>query len=329
MRITSLRRRCGTLAVAALVGALAAFGATAEASAASGGTFTIDAAVAPSTLDPAEGCGLFDLAAIANLYMRLTQYGTKAGVDGTKQIDPAHIEPWAAKSWKTSNGGKTYTFKLKPGLKFADGTPVTSKDVAYSINRTTTVDGCGLFFVQDGFSDPSLIKSIATPNARTVVFHLTQADNDFPQAMAQPAAGILESSIVQQNGGVKKNGVSTYMASHQAGSGPFVVQSYKPNQSLTLVANPKYKAGPPPASKKIVFNYITSDPTLLLDAKSGSADAVLGLSPQSVASLKSDKSLQIIANTTPTSEQIGLTNNGTPIPQLGREALSYDPLAAG
>jgi peptide/nickel transport system substrate-binding protein len=290
----------------------------------SSSTFTIDSSVAPSTLDPAEGCGLPDLAVISNLYMRLTQYGTKAGPDGTQEINPVDIKPWAAKSWTTSDGGTTYTFTLKPGLKFPDGTPVTSKDVAYSINRTTTVNGCGLFFVQDGFSNPSLIKSIATPNPTTVVFNLTQPDNDFPQAMAQPAAGIVEPSIVQAHGGVKKNAVNQYMASHQAGGGPFVLQSYQPNQSVTLTANPHYAAGPAPASKKVVFTFVDSDPTLLLDAKSGDADAVLGLSPQSVSSLKSDANVKIVADTTPTSEQIGLPNDKAPFNnKLVREALTY------
>jgi peptide/nickel transport system substrate-binding protein len=299
------------------------FASEANAMAAGSGTFTIDSAVGPSTLDPAEGCGLSDLAVISNLYMRLTQYGTKAGPDGTKEINPVSIKPWASKSWKTSDGGKTYTFKLKSGLEFPDGTAVTAKDVAYSINRNDTIGGCGLFFTEDGFTAPALIKSIATPNATTVVFHLSQPDNDFPQALAQPAAGILEPSVVQANGGYKKNGVSTYMASHQAGGGPFILKSYQPNQKAVLVANPKYTAGPKPASSTIVFNFISSDPTLLLDAKSGAADAVLGLQPQSVASLKSDTSVNIIADTTPTSEQIGLPNNMAPFNnKLVREALT-------
>ena len=288
------------------------------------GTFTIDSSVAPSTLDPAEGCGEPDLALITNLYLRLTQYGTKPGPDSTSQVDAAHIKPWAAKGWTTSDGGKTYTFTLQSGLTFPDGTPITAKDVAFSINRTTKVNGCGLFFVQDGFSAPFLIKSIATPSATTVVFHLSQPDNDFPQAMAQPAAGIVEPSLVNAHGGVKKNGVSQWMASHQAGGGPFVLSSYQANNSATLTSNPKYTAGPAPASKKVVFNFISSDPTLLLDAKSGNADAVLGLSPQSVASLKSDSNLKVVADTTSTSEQIGLPNDKAPFNnKLVREALSY------
>jgi peptide/nickel transport system substrate-binding protein len=255
--------------------------------------------------------------------MRLTQYGTKPGPDGTSQINPGSIKPWAASGWTVANSGKTYTFTLKPNLKFPDGTPVTAQDVEYSINYTDAANACGVFFVQDGFSNPPLIKSMSTPNARTIVFSLNQADSNFPQALAQPGAGIVEPSIVQKHGGISKS-VNQWMASHQAGGGPFVLQSYIPNQSATLVANPKYTAGPPPASKKIVFNYITSDPTMLLDAKSGSADAFLYFSPQSVQSLKGDHNLKIIADTTATSEQIGLPNDRAPFNnKLVREALTY------
>lgn len=277
-----------------------------------GSTLRVNMAVAPGTLDPASGCGSNDLALIGNLYTRLTQYGSKPGPDGTQQFDPGNIEPYAAKSWKVTNGGRTYTFRMRPGAKFPSGKPVDSHAVKYSFERALTMNGCGGYFLEDGLLAPPLIKSIETPNAQTVVFKLSQADPNALQAWAQPAAAIVDKSVVDQHGGVKKNGVNQWMSSHAAGAGPFLLQSYEPNKSAVLAANPGYAAGDPPASKKLTIDFVNSDPTLLLQAKSGNADVTLGLSKQSAKSLAGNGNVRLIVNETPLSEQIGMPNTKPP-----------------
>jgi len=276
----------------------------------------VNIAVAPGTLDPAEGCGSNDLAIIGSLYTRLTQYGSKPGPDGTTQFDPSKIEPYAAKSWDITDGGKTYTFHLRPGMKFPSGKPVTSSDVKYSFNRSLTVNGCGGYFIYDGLLTPPLIKSMETPDPLTLVIKIAQPDPNALQAWGQPAAGIVDPSVVDAHGGVKKNTVNQYMASHAAGAGPFLVSSYEPNKEIVLKANPDFAAGPPPASKEIDVNFVNSDPTLLLDAKSGQADITLGLSKQSAKSLQGNSNVRLIVNETPLSEQIGLLNSKPPFNNL-------------
>jgi peptide/nickel transport system substrate-binding protein len=89
-----------------------------------------------------------------------------------------------------------------------------------------------------------------------------------------------------------------------------------------LVANPSFFKQP--ASKKVIVNFIASDPTLVLQARNGSADVTLGLSKQSAHSLASNPNLKVIANDTSTAEQIGLPNDKPPFdnPKF-REALTY------
>jgi peptide/nickel transport system substrate-binding protein len=290
---------------------------------AAGGSLTVNMAVAPGTIDPAMGCGFNDLAIAGNLYSKLTQYATKPGPDGTQQIDPSKIEPYAAASWKTSDAGKTYTFTLKPGMKFPSGKPVDAAAVKYSVERNIEMKGCGYSFLYDLFLDPPLIRSIQTPDASTVVFHLRHADPNFPQGLAQPSGGIVDKSVVDAHGGVKKTSPNKWMQSHAAGAGPFLLQSYEPNTKAVLTANPDF-VGPAPASKKLTINFINSDPTLLLQARSGSADVTLGLTKQSVNSLKGNGSVRIIANDTSQAELIGMPNTKPPFDnKTFREALSY------
>jgi len=302
-------------------------GSQGSGSSASGGgadaPLKVNMAVAPGTLDPASGCGANDLAMIGSLYTRLTQYGSKSGPVGTTEVDPGKIEPYAAESWKISDGGKTYTFKLHDGAKFPSGKPVDAEAVKYSFERTLKMNGCGGYFLHDGILDPPLIKKITAKDPTTVVFQLSQADPNALQAWAQPAASIVDPSVVEANGGVKKDSVNEYMGSHAAGAGPYLLESYEPNKSAVLTANPDFAGDPKPASKTIRVNFVNSDPTLLLQAKSGDADVTLGLSKQSAKSLEGNSDVRVVANDTPLSEQIGLPNSKPQFKNVKfREALA-------
>src|SRR5262245_30313216 len=148
-------------------------GTAAGGSASASSAFVINMPVGPATLDPAEECGFTDLTITEAVYTRLTQYGSKPGPNGTTQVDPGHIVPYLAKSWTISRGGLVYTFHLRSGVKFSDGTPVDSKAVKFSLERSITMGGCGGYFIYDGiYGPPPLIRSIATPNPQTVVITL-------------------------------------------------------------------------------------------------------------------------------------------------------------
>lgn len=329
-----LLKRAGSAATAAALAVLVAacggsYNDSSEGGNASSGGEAADAplkvnmAVAPGTLDPASGCGANDLAMIGSLYTRLTQYGSKSGPDGTTEVDPSKIEPYAAESWDISEDGKTYTFKLRAGAKFPSGKPVDAQAVKYSFERALTMNGCGGYFLHDGLLDPPLIEEIEVKDPTTVVFHLSQADPNALQAWAQPAASIVDASVVDANGGVKKDSVNEYMASHVAGAGPYLLESYEPNKSAVLTANPDFVGEPKPAAKTIRINFINSDPTLLLQAKSGDADITLGLSKQSAKSLEGNAGTKVVAHDTPMSVQIGLPNSKAPFNDVKvREALA-------
>src|SRR5579859_495859 len=159
------RRRLGiqagsTAIVAAVVGVLAVgasgahYGASATAAANASSAFVINMPVGPASLDPAEECGFTDITITEAVYVRLTQYGSKPGPNGTTQVDPGHIVPYLAKSWDISKGGLVYTFHLRPGVKFADGSPIDAKAVKYSFERSINMGGCGGYFIYDGIYTP-------------------------------------------------------------------------------------------------------------------------------------------------------------------------------
>jgi peptide/nickel transport system substrate-binding protein len=315
------------LIVAVAAALIAVFGVFVSSSSgarmASSSPLVIDMPVGPATLDPAEECGLTDFTVTNAVYTRLTRYGSMPGPDGTTQVDPGHIVPYLAKSWTESKNGLVYTFHLHSGVTFSNGDPVNSAAVKYSLMRSVTMGGCGGYFIYDGIYTPPLIKSIATPDPLTVVITLSVPDSNVLQDWAQPAASIVDANTIGQHGGVQKGKVNTWMAGNVTpGAGPYLLQSYEANKQAVFVANPKFFMQP--ASSKVIVNFISSDPTLVLQAKNGTADVTLGLSKQSAHSLASDPSLKVVSDNTSIAEQIGLPNNMAPFNnEKFREGLSY------
>lgn len=302
----------------ALVFATATLGATSRTPV----NLVVNVAVAPASLDPATTSNPTDIMMALNLYTRLTQFGTKPGPNGTVVEDHQKILPYAAASWKTSDGATTYTFTLRKGMKFPGGRPVNAAAVKYSLERTLAINVAGGFFINDGFVSPPLISSVEAPNSRTVVIHLSRPDANALQAWSTAPASIVDPAIVEANGGVVKSTLNQYMISHVAGAGPFLLKSYQPNQSAVLVRNPD--AIDPPAADKLTINFVNSDPTLLLLARSGKADATIGMSLKDMPSLKANKLVRLAVNDSEQVEQVGLTNTLAPFNnQLFREAMTY------
>ena len=307
---------------AALFGSLATTATAGETKGAATSQLVVNMPVAPATLDPASACGVYDFTIMENVYARLTRYGSKPGPNGTTAVEPGKMAPYFATSWKITNGGKRYTFKLRPNVKFPSGKPMDAKAVKYSFERSVTMGGCGGYFIYDGIYTPPLIKSMETPNPTTFIVNLSVADANVLQDWAQPAASIIDKSVVDQHGGVKKGKVNTWMAGHVAGWGPFILKSYEANKQAVLESNPDFWA--PGKAQRVVINWIPSDPTLLLQARSGAADVTIGLSKQSAASLKNDARVKVISNDSHLAMWLGLANDKPPFNNVKfREAVSY------
>lgn len=280
-------------------------------------------AVAPATLDPAWACGLWELGFSQHFYVRLTQYGTKEGPDGTTEIDPSNMEPYFAESWDISDDGTVYTFYLHEGWTFPSGNPVDAYAVKYSFERALAMDGCGAYFLLDGYYDPYLIQSIDVLDDYTVQFVLALPNPSVLENWSQPPASIVDPSVVEANGGVVPGSPNEFMAGNIAGSGPYILEHYEPNVRAVLVANPDY-FDTPPATERIEVTWVSDPATLLLQTRTGEVDIALGLGKQQVSSLEGNPSVRIVANNTTLVEQVHLPNSKAPWDNpLVREAVSY------
>jgi peptide/nickel transport system substrate-binding protein len=262
---------------------------------------------------------------IMNTYVRLVSYGTKSGPGSTKQFDAGKIVPYLAKSWTISPNGLVYTFKLNKGLKFPSGRPVDAKAVKYSFDRVRIMNQCGLYFLWDGLYKPPQIKSVSAPNPTTVVIRLNILNPNALQDWAQAAGSIVDESVVDAHGGVQKNKTSDWMTSHVAGSGPYLLQSYAPNTRAVMVPNPKFNLPTNRPKRGVTLNFIPSNSTLLLQARSGKADVTLGMTKESAASLKGNACCNVYGFQTANSQQVYLSWK-SPSPTANKDfraALTY------
>lgn len=186
------------------------------------------------TLDPARGLDFNARLAAQMIYSGLVRVGPRV-----------HIMPDAAASWRVSPDGRTYTFKLRPNVRFADGRLLRAQDVAYSLNRTLTpqfakLSGLYLLGSIDGAAQhaqgkaPS-VRGITVPNDRTVRIHLSAPDGSFLAKLATPAGYIVPSWRIRAD--------PKHWDEHAIGTGPFMVSRWVHSTALFLVPNPHYYGG--------------------------------------------------------------------------------------
>jgi peptide/nickel transport system substrate-binding protein len=189
--------------------------------------------------------------------------------------------PSLAQSWEESEDGLTYTFKLRPGLKFHNGDPVTTDDVKFSFER---YQGTGAQTLKDHVSEVEIVDPLV------VRFHLKAPWPDFMTfyGTTATAAGIIvPRKYLTEVGddGFKK---------HPIGAGPYKFVSTKPGIEVVLEADPGYWRRVP-SVKTLVMRSIPDATTRALTLKTGEADIAYVLDGTAAEGIRDDPGIKIVA----------------------------------
>lgn len=228
------------------------------------GMFTQSVTDDPKTLDPAHMSLAAEDIIAANIGASLVAVNPQ----GT-------VVPWLAKSWAFTNGGKTLTFHLRSGVKFqVSGTPLTAQSFVDTYNRDLNPK-TGSPVAKTELTG---ITKITAPNATTLVLQLSAPNGSILENIADP--GYLAPVDPVE---LKKWGAN--YGQHPSSVGPYMLQSWVPGQSVTLVRNPAYtwapsydKAGAP-YLKYLKFDIIPQQTSQVAAFASGQIDD-LGVPPQ-------------------------------------------------
>jgi len=236
-----------------------------------GGTFTILANSSFGVADPAQNYTLEEWQLLINTHDGLTQFKRVGGTEGTK------IVPDLATALPTpTDGGKTYVFHIRPGIKFSDGTTMKPSDFVRTFERQFTVPGPTSFYSGIVGADKCTAKKcdlskgvVADDSAMTLTIHLTAPDTEFFDKIALPFA-----YVVPGNTPFKLTGNNV-----PPGTGPYMWQSYDPNKAAVLVRNPYFKlwskdAQPEGYPDKIIEKYGLPISEEVTQVQNGQADEV-------------------------------------------------------
>lgn len=302
-------------------------------SSATGGTLTYDLSSTPDSTDYDNTYYAYMWDFVRLYSMQLMTYQSCPGSCGDTLVPDLATGPG-----QVSDNGLTWTYHIKPNVKFENGDTVTSADVKYGVERSFAKDvlpnGPTYFsnFLAGGSSYPGPYKdkaglaSITTPNATTIQFHLTAPFSDFDYVVALP-----QSTPVEPSWDTGKHGGANFQL-HPESTGPYEFQSYTLNKQITLVKNPHWSASTDPQAKqgasKIVVNLGVNQGQIDNNLLSGAADVDLSGTGVQTAAVR-DK---IISNPTDHADADNPVNgfnrfvyiNEKDIPNLHcREAIEY------
>jgi peptide/nickel transport system substrate-binding protein len=236
------------------------------------------------SLDPAE---IFEFTAseiAGNTYERLIGYDYK---------DVSKIHGEVAESWSVSPDGKTFTFKVRQGKKFASGNPLTAEDVAFSLQRAVILDKSPAFILgQFGLTKDNVKDKIKQtgPNEFTMELDKAYAPTFVLYCLTSTVASVIDKKLVMQN---EKDGDLGYnwLKTHYAGSGPFSIRDWKANEVVVLERNPNYDKKAPLA--RVIYRHIKETATQRLMLEKGDIDIARNLNPEEIEAVSKNPDIKV------------------------------------
>ena len=237
------------------------------------------------SLDPAQAFEFTSGEIVANIYDRLVEY------------TPGNLEkltPALAESWAVSADGKTITFKLRAGAKFASGNPVRPEDVVFSFRRVILLKKAPAFILgQFGWTADNIDAMVrkASDSEVAVTIGETFAPSFVLNALAARPGSIVDEKTVSAN--VKDGDFgNAWLTRNSAGSGSFTLRSWRAGEGVVLDANPQTFRGAPKI-RQVAFNHVAEAGAQRLLIEKGDIDVARNLGPDQIEALKGAAGLRV------------------------------------
>ncbi|HEY3774562.1 MAG TPA: ABC transporter substrate-binding protein [Solirubrobacteraceae bacterium] len=261
-----------------------------------GGTLQVAIASAPDQLDPQKTTSYPSFEVLDNIYDTLVAPDPKT----------LRMEPSLAQSWTVSRDRLRWTFQLRRGVRFDDGSAFDASDVVYSYDRIIHGKLPNAYRF-------ATVKAVTARGPHAVVLTL-----------AKPTPNLLSDIGGFKGMSILPKGIASRLnlATHTDGTGPYMLQSQNPG-SITLVANPHYW-GKGPYVDRVVFQFIPNATTAVTALETGEIDWTDNIPPQDISNLQRNDTLKVA--TVPSTDYWYMTVNeqrgpfGNP---LVRRAISY------
>jgi len=220
------------------------------------------------TINPLKHIFGNELRTTANLYDNLTRV-TPTGI----------VQGDLAESFEPSADARQWTFRLKPGIKFQDGSPLEAADVVATIEKLLDPATAAPYK-----SELGPIVAITAPEGLTVRFELASGNADFPKTMTSAAARIVSRSGL----------ASDKLETAAFGTGPFVLKEFVPNDRVVMERNPTYHRPGRPYLDRIVMRVLPDVNTQVTALRNREVDVIADLESDTVAELAADRNVAVL-----------------------------------
>ncbi|MDN3713710.1 ABC transporter substrate-binding protein [Paracoccus cavernae] len=238
-----------------------------------------------TSLDPHESFEAIGSEICGNMYHKLV----KPNLD-----DPNTVDPQIAESWSASEDGKTFTFKIKQGVKFSSGGELTAEDCAWSLQRCIIMNKGPAFIIsQFGWTAENVGAAITAPDATTLVL-TTEAPTSVSfllYCLSANVGSVVEKKVALENE-VDGDLGNAWLQKNSAGSGEFMLQIWRPSDTVSLQVNPNgdYQGG----IQRIILRHIIDPSAQLLMLQKGDIDIARNLTSEQLKTLKDDASVKLV-----------------------------------
>ncbi|MFN8591927.1 MAG: ABC transporter substrate-binding protein [Thermomicrobiales bacterium] len=259
-----------------------------------------------NTLDPAKGLGTHTLRTIDNMFNSLVEtFG-----------DVADPQPSLATEWSVNDEGTEWTFKLREGVTFHDGTPFDAEAVKFSIDRSLFPDH-PYYFPPYPFPPFFLasVKEIVVVDPMTVKFVLHGPDPTFIGNLCWTTSAIVSPEAIKTFGKDIEN--------NPVGTGPFKFVTWEKGKRLVMEKNPDYWDGAP-AADSLIFKPVPEEAARLTQLQAGELNVAVALSPEFIPEVEGDANLTLLTNKGIHTWYAILNLNVKPLDDVRvRQALNY------
>ncbi len=263
-----------------------------------------DSVVLGMVLEPAPGLDptMASAAAIGEVvHYNVLEGLTKINMDGS-------VVPLLAESWSIDPDGKSYTFKLRKGVKFSDGEAFDSSDVKFTFERAKATGSTNK--AKKAVFDN--ISRIDTPDPATVIVVLNQPDGNFLFRMGENTAVILD----------PKSAATT--ATKPVGTGPYVLENWAKGSAITLAKNDGYRNAAAVKIRKVTIRFISDPAAQVAALLSGDLDGIpRGISPQNLKPFQGNPAYTVTPGGTEGKTIVSINNKKKPFDDVRvRRALA-------
>ncbi|MBC7313948.1 MAG: ABC transporter substrate-binding protein, partial [Rhizobium sp.] len=236
------------------------------------------------TLDPGEAFEISTAEVTANTYSKLVNLDMN---------DTSKVVGELAESWTISEDGMTYTFKLKPGLKFASGNPITAEDVAFSFERAVKLDKSPAFLLtQFGLNGDNVADKAKAADETTFVLSVDKAyaPSFVLNVLTSTVTSVLDKKVVMENAKpvtptaeykYDTDFGNEFLKTGYAGSGPYKIREWRANEVVVLERNDNY-FGEKPALARVIYRHMKESAGQRLALENGDVDVARNLEPGDV-----------------------------------------------